>query len=132
MEKCRLLAGLDPITLGIVKELTEIATQVGGIVLSHRKDQIEKDKEDFYKRVKNYHRRVNEMLEEKDKSPKRLAEDIMKDDLFIFLARKDITEKICKALMYAESLAKAKRKARFAVLRGVLRILENISRTSFS
>jgi len=127
-----LCAGLDPLTLEIVKELAEIAAQVGGIVLSHRKDQIEKDKEDFYKRVKNYHKRVNEMLEEKDRSPKRLAEDIEKDDLFTFLAGKDITEKIYKALMYAENPAKAKRKARLAVLRGVLRVLENISRTSFS
>jgi hypothetical protein len=126
------LNGLDPFTLEIIKILTDVAGKIGTLVLSHRTNQIEKDKVDFYNRVKDYHRRVMEMLEKEKGSPKRLAEDIAKDRLFVFRAGYDNTEQICKALSYIDKLPKSKRGDRKAVLRALLNVFRNISTTSIS
>ena len=127
-----MFVGLDPATIVIVEKLMEVAVQIGGIVLSRRKDQIEKDRVDFYKRVKEYHKRITQMLMRKEGSPKRLAEDIAKDNLFSFLAGYENTEAIFNALIYTGKLPKAKKRDRTEVLKAVLGVLENISRTSFS
>jgi len=127
-----LFVGLDPATIVIVEKLMEVAAQIGGIVLSGRKSQIEKDREDFYKRVKEYHENVTQMLRRKKGSPRRLAEEIAKDNLFCFLARNDNTELIFNALVYVGKRPKVKERDRIEVLSAVLRVLENISRTSFS
>lgn len=127
-----MFVGLDPATIAIVEKLMEVAAQISGIVLSRRKGQIEKDKEDFYRRVKEYHKKVTQMLRRKEGSSKGLAEDIASDNLFSFLAGNDNTELIFNALVYVGKLPKARRRDRTEVLRAVLRVLENISRTSFT
>jgi len=125
--------GLDPATVAIVQGLMELAGKIGGIVLGNRKNQIEKDKEEFYKNIKKYHERISDMLKRKAGSPKRLANDIAGDELFCFLAGHDDTEYIFRALMHAEEKnSKAKWPDRREVLKATLRVLESISKTSFA
>jgi hypothetical protein len=122
------LAAIAPATAEFVAELATIAGQIGSTVLSNRKGQVEKDREDFYKRARKYHARLREMLEDKDKSPRRLADDLARDDLFSFVAGNDNAEEISRALRFAEGL---RRHDRAAVLRAVIRVLERVTVTSF-
>jgi len=126
------LIGLDPATITLIETLTSVAGNIGNLVLSHRTSQIEKDKEDFYKNVKNYHNRTMEMLEKEKGSPKRLAGDINKDRLFVFIAGYENTQEICRALVYIDRLSKSRRSDRKAVLRVLLDVFRNISTTSYS
>jgi hypothetical protein len=128
----RILIGLDPATIALIETLTSVAGSIGNLVLSHRISQIEKDKEDFYKNVKNYHNRTVEMLEKEKGSPKRLAREISEDRLFVFLAGYENTQEISRALSYIERLPKSRRSDRKAVLRALLNVFRNISTTSYS
>jgi len=121
------LAVIDPITAGLVARLATIAGTIGSTVLNNRKGQVEKDREVFYKRAKKYHARLREMLEKSEKSPRRLADDLARDDLFSFVAGNDNTEELFRALRFAEG---ARRRDRAAVLRAVLRVLERVTVTS--
>lgn len=126
------MLGLDPLTIEVVKILTDVAGKIGAIILSQRKGSIEKDKEDFYNRVKKYHERTTEITRKGKGSPKRLAQDIAKDKLFTFLAGYDNAEQIYRALMYVDELPRRKRYDRKEVLRALLKVLESITITSFS
>ena len=121
------MAAIAPATAELVARLAVIAGQIGSTVLSNRKGQVEKDREDFYKRAKKYHARLREMLENRDKSPRGLADDLAEDDLFSFVASNDNAEEISRALRFADGV---RRRDRAAVLRAVLRVLERVTVTS--
>jgi len=113
----------------IVGTLAELATKIAPVVLSRRKGFVEKDLEEFYKSVKEYHGRVTDILMKRKGSPKRLSKHIAEDKLFGFLADHETKEKIANGLLYVGSLPRAKRYDRSAVLRAILKVLEEIRAT---
>lgn len=121
------MAAITPITAELIARLAAIAGQIGGTVLSNRKGQVEKDRDEFYKRAKKYHARLREMVENKDKNPRKLADDLARDDLFCFVAGNENVEEISNALKFAEG---ARRRDRAVVLRAIIRVLERVTATS--